>query len=81
MFPEGWLIDPKGKFLLFFQKNQESSKRHPKGYIDKWNAMNGTPTTLKNRKEVSATEAFSKWIQLTEDGWRRVETQFGEKAA
>ncbi len=81
MYPEGWLIDPQGKFLLLFQRDPRALKSLPKGYIDKWNASNGTPTTFKSRREVSASEAVSRWIQLTENGWRRVETQFGEKAA
>ena len=81
MYPEGWLIDPQGKFLLLFQKDPASSKQPPSGFLDKWNATNGSPTTLKNRKELTSFEAISKWIDLTENGWRRVETQFGEKAA
>ena len=81
MYPEGWLIDPKGKFLLLFQKDPSCLKKKAYGFIDKWNAKNGSPTTLKNRKEATSAEAISKWIDLTENGWRRVETQFGEKAA
>tara|TARA_B100000700_G_scaffold295340_1_gene358170 strand:+ start:933 stop:1178 length:246 start_codon:yes stop_codon:yes gene_type:complete len=81
MYPEGWLIDPRGKFLLFFQKDSGSQSIPSKGYVDKWNASDGTPTTLKSRKEFSSDEAISLWIQLTEDGWRRVERQFGQRAA
>tara|TARA_Y100001968_G_C19342150_1_gene710086 strand:- start:547 stop:792 length:246 start_codon:yes stop_codon:yes gene_type:complete len=81
MFPEGWLIHPEGKFLFLFQKDTKSLNGSPKGYLDKWVCIDGTPTTFKNRREVSASDAISKWIQLTEDGWRRVERQFGENAA
>ena len=81
MYPEGWLIDPKGKFLLLFQKDPASLEKRAHGFIDKWDAKNGSPTTFKNRKESSSAEAISKWIDLTEKGWRRVDNQFGEKAA
>ena len=81
MYPEGWLIDPEGKFLLLFQKDSKSLSKVARGYMDKWNASNGTPTTFRNRKEVSSNEAISIWIKLTENGWRRVERQFGENAA
>ena len=81
MYPEGWLIDPKGKFLVLFQKDSTSSKEKSIGFIDKWNAEQGSPTTLKTKKKASANEAISHWIALTETGWRCVEGQFGEKAA
>ena len=78
MYPEGWLIDPKGKFLLLFQKDSTCLKSRAVGFIDKWVAMNGSPTTLKSRKNATSTEAISQWIELTEKGWRRVDKQFGE---
>tara|TARA_Y100001968_G_C19263707_1_gene670552 strand:- start:323 stop:568 length:246 start_codon:yes stop_codon:yes gene_type:complete len=81
MFPEGWLIDPKGTYLLLFQRDIKTLGSHSSGFIDKWNASSGSPTTLKSRKRASSTEAISQWINLTEKGWRRIETQFGEKAA
>ena len=81
MYPEGWLIDPKGISLLLFHRDPKLNKSLSMGYIDKWNAANGTPTTFKNRKTATASEAILRWIELTENGWRRVETQFGEKAA
>tara|TARA_Y100001968_G_C19430854_1_gene756952 strand:+ start:1205 stop:1450 length:246 start_codon:yes stop_codon:yes gene_type:complete len=81
MYPEGWLIEPDGKFLLLFQRDPTSLKRLPKGYVDKWNCANGSPTTFVKRRELSAVDAVSLWITSTEDGWRRVDTQFGEQVA
>ena len=79
MYPEGWLIDPKGKTLLLFQK--DPTTKRTSGYIDKWTANNGSPTVLKSRKKASATQAVTRWIELTEDGWRRVDMQFEVQAA
>ena len=79
MYPEGWLIDPKGKSFLFFIKDQSSQQVI--GSIQKWNATNGSPTTLKSSYSASAKEAITKWIELTEEGWRRVDTIFNIEAA
>ncbi len=81
MYPEGWLIDPRGKFLIFFSKNSNSTKNEPMGFMDKWTAIEGSPSSLKNRKNMDSAQAISEWIKLTENGWRRVEKQFGDKAA
>ena len=81
MYPEGWLIDPKGRFLLLFQRDNDSPQSQSSGFIDKWNASGGSPTTLRTRKKASSSQAISQWIDLTEHGWRRIETQFGDKAA
>ena len=79
MYPEGWLIDPKGKTLLLFQKDSTAQK--PSGSINKWIAVNGSPAKQKCRKNASAFEAISRWIDLTEEGWRRVDLDFDVEAA
>ncbi len=79
MYPEGWLIDPKGKFLLLFQKDSKAEKTS--GSINKWIAVNGSPAKYKSRKKASALEAISRWIDLTEDGWRRVDIDSDIEAA
>ena len=79
MYPEGWLVDPKGKTLLLFQKDPTTKKNT--GSIDKWIAINGSPTKFKSKKTASATQAITKWIELTEEGWRRVDVQFEVEAA
>ena len=81
MYPEGWLIHPEGRFLLLFQKDTGSLERMPKGYMDKWSVSpSGTPLSFIDRRAVPAAEAVSIWIQLTEDGWRRIDRQFREAA-
>ncbi len=79
MYPEGWLIDPKGKTLLLFQKDPAGEKSS--GSIEKWAAVNGSPYKYKNKVKASVLEAISKWIDLTEDGWRRVDMDLEIKAA
>ncbi len=81
MYPEGSLIDPQGKSLLLFQKDPSSLDKKPSGFIDKWNASNGSPQKLKSRQKANAAKAISTWIELTEKGWRRVDTQLTDKAA
>ena len=79
MYPEGWLVDPKGKTLLLFEK--DSIAEQPSGSIKKWMAVNGYPSKFKSSKQASALEAITKWIDLTENGWRRVDIDFEVKAA
>ena len=79
MYPEGWLIDPNGKFLNHFYKDEMSPKKNSTGYLDRWLALEGYPKTIKNQKKVSAKEAISEWIHLTESGWRTTEIEFEAK--
>lgn len=72
-------MDPKGKTLLLFQKESTSEKTI--GSIDKWIAVNGLPSKFISRKQASAVEAITRWIELTENGWRRVDMNFEVKAA
>ncbi len=79
MYPEGWLIDPKGKTLLLFQKDPTVKKTS--GSIETWIVHNGSPSKFKCRTQASAFEAITRWIDLTEIGWRRVDMDFEVKAA
>tara|TARA_Y100001968_G_scaffold62140_1_gene52951 strand:+ start:4435 stop:4683 length:249 start_codon:yes stop_codon:yes gene_type:complete len=81
MYPEGYLIDPKGKLLFHFHKEEISQKRRATGFIDKWDAVERTPKKLKNRKNASAHQAISEWIKLTENGWRCIEIDLEVKKA
>ncbi len=81
MYPEGRLTDPKGKLLIHFHKDEISKKTRPTGYIDKWNALDSCPKTIKSQKIASANEAISQWIQLTENGWRCIEINIEEEKA
>ena len=79
MYPEGWLIDSSSQNLILFLKDSASQKTT--GSIQKWNAVNGSPSTFKSKQNASAKEAITRWIDLTEDGWRRVDTQFDVNVA
>ena len=76
MYPEGWLIDPNDKYLLLFQRDPSSSGKRVNGFIDKWSNDNGSPGEFRNRKQASSTQAISTWIELTENGWRRVDINY-----
>ncbi len=81
MNPEGWLADPKGMWLLLFHKDPMSWQRWPKFYMDKWSATPvGTPCTLKSRRKVELEPALETWNELIQNGWRKVNDQFGGTA-
>ena len=81
MNPEGWLIDPHGKWLLLFHKDPTSSHRLPLFFMDKWNVSAiKTPFQFINRRKVGLTPAIETWNELIESGWIKVKHQFGEVA-
>ncbi len=81
MSPEGWLIDHKGRWLLLFQTDSISSQQLPPVYMDKWNVSSvGTPNTFIDRWMVDQEAAIKIWKELTKNGWRKIEQQFGEAA-
>ncbi len=81
MYPEGWLIDPNGRWLLLFHKDPMCCGRSPKFYIYKWNATEiGTPKSLQNCRKVELEPALETWNELIQNGWRKVNEQFGEAA-
>ena len=81
MNPEGWLLDPNGRWLLHFHKDPISWKRWPKFYLDKWSIPSrGTPYNLKNRRKVELEPAIETWTELIQNGWREVDDQFGQAA-
>ena len=81
MNPEGWLIEPREKWLLLFYKDPLSSDDHPLFYIEKWNVSPArTPLKLIDRRKVEFTPAIETWNELKENGWLKIEHQFGEVA-
>ncbi len=73
MYPEGWLMDPHGRWLLLFQKDPISSERFPTIYIDKWSVSDtGTPKFFKNRRKVELEPALETWSELRQNGWALV---------
>ena len=81
MKPEGWLADPKGVWLLLFHKDPMSWQRWPMFYMDKWSVTSaGTPGTFKSRRIVELDPALETWNELIQNGWRKVNNQFGKAA-
>ena len=80
-YPEGWLIEPNKKWLMLFHKDPMSLQRIPLFYIDKWNVSQvGTPNTFINRRKLPIEQAIETWNELIENGWEKLEHQFGEAA-
>ena len=81
MCPEGWLIDPAGKWLLLFHKDPMSLQRRPLFYMDKWDVSPlRSPNVFINRRKVGQQAAIETWDELTQNGWRLIGHQFGEAA-
>ena len=81
MYPQGWLIDPNGRWLLFFHKDPIYLGKWPKIYMDKWSASEmGTPQSLQNRRKVELEPALETWNELIQSGWKQIHEQFGEAA-
>lgn len=81
MYPEGWLLDPCGRWLLHFFADPKSLQRWPMFYMDKWSATEaGSPKSLINRTKVELEPALETWNELIQNGWKQVNDQFGEAA-
>ena len=56
-------------------------QRVPLFYIDKWDVSSiGTPNTFINRRKVQLEPAIETWNELIQNGWNKLEHQFGETA-
>ncbi len=77
MYPEGWLMDPEGKSLLFFEKDPMNPIHE--GFIGLWLATGVNSREFRYRKRTSRTKAIAQWKDLAKEGWILVEE--GEQAA
>ncbi len=81
MNPEGWLIEPNSKWLLLFYKDPTSIDQIPEFYMEKWEVSAAkTPLKLVNRRKVGIGPALETWSELVENGWVKINAQFGEVA-
>ena len=81
MAPEGWLRDPNGRWLLCFTQDPQPSQKLSQIYIDKWDSSPiGTPNRFVNRRKVGLIPAIETWDELTNNGWTRINQQFGHVA-
>ena len=71
MYPEGWLIDPLGKSLLFFEKDPMNPINE--GFVEYWSITGVGSKHFKYRKRASQSQALDKWAYLSKRGWRTIE--------
>jgi len=71
MYPEGWLIDPEGKSLLFFEKDPMNPQYE--GYIGFWLVNGISSKQFRYRKRASKAKALAQWDNLVKQGWRIIE--------
>ena len=77
--PLGWLIDLNSKWLLLFHEDPISLQGFTLFYIDKWDVSPlGTPNSFINRRKVNLEPAIETWNELLQNGWKKLEHQFGE---
>ncbi len=69
--PDGWLLDPKGRWLLLFHRYISALNIPPTlFYVDKWEAsVDGIPTIFVNRRIIQLSPALETWNELIENGW------------
>ncbi len=79
--PDGWLIEPNNKWLLFFHKDTLPIKSITRIYIDKWEVSStGTPLRFINRRKVELEPALETWNELINNGWLIVKQQLDQTA-
>ena len=75
--PSGWLHDPEGSFLIFFEKCKKSPLNNIKVYTHLFYANRlGEPDRLKNTRLLDLDCAFETWNELVDGGWTSVTNQF-----
>ncbi|WP_320667389.1 DUF1651 domain-containing protein [Prochlorococcus sp. MIT 1307] len=71
MYPEGWLIAPGGRSLLFFEKDPMNPIHE--GYIGLWVVDGVGSKQFRYKKRTYAAKALDQWSHLSKLGWRVVE--------
>tara|TARA_Y100001970_G_C14230833_1_gene858521 strand:+ start:386 stop:682 length:297 start_codon:yes stop_codon:yes gene_type:complete len=78
--PNGWLLDPKKRFLIHFIVNRNSSNKIETVLTQLWYASELlTPNRLKNTRNLNLRESCETWNELVSNGWKFVE--YGELVA
>ena len=71
MYPEGSLLDPKGKSLLSFK--QDSMNPMNEGFLELWVVMSKASKQFRFRKRLSRLKALEQWNVLKKHGWTVIE--------
>ena len=65
---EGWIQDPRSKWILRFHRDRASWAKYPYVFLDKGHLMNdGTPALLKSRRYLARREAIEVWRKLLQN--------------
>ena len=79
--PNGWILNPQGSFLIFFEKCKKSARNNINVYTHLFYANHlGEPAGLKNTRLHDLESAFETWNELIAGGWTEVTNQFQESA-
>ena len=75
--PNGWLLNPKGSFLILFEKFNKSGRKKIKVYTHLFYANHlGEPGGLKSTRLHDLDDSFETWNELIARGWTEVTNQF-----
>jgi len=78
---DGWLISPEGKWCYRFHRDPKGWQGYPFIFVDKWEAMpDGSPSSMKKRSKLPLDEALELCGNMLLDGWKKLETQFGDES-
>ena len=79
--PNGWILNPKGSFLILFERCKKSVRNNTKVYTHLFYANHlGEPDRLKNTRLHDLDSALEAWNELKAGGWTEVTNQFQESA-
>ena len=77
--PNGWILNPQGSYLIFFERYKKSSRKNIKVYTHLFYANElGEPGRLKNTRLHDLDSAIETWNELIAGGWTEVTSQFQE---
>jgi len=75
--PNGWILNPQGNYLIFFDKWNKSPRMIIKVYTHLFYANEfGEPDRLKNTRLHDLEAAIETWNELIVTGWTEVKTNF-----
>ena len=76
--PHGYLLNPEGSRLIFFERCKKSPKNNIKIFTHLFYTNHlGEPAGLKATSEIPLDEAWRQWNELQEHGWTEVSHNFG----
>ncbi len=75
--PNGWILNPQGSYLIFFERYNQSTQKKIKVYTHLFYANQlGEPGQLKNTRLHDLDSAIETFNELMAGGWTEVRNQF-----